>query len=60
MDCYKDIHGTKEKSILDSRSICQIPRKTNHQDLVGKRGTVVLHGTESWNQKLVQPVRHSS
>ena len=43
MDCYKDIHGTKEKSILGSRSICQIPRKTNHQDLVGKR-----HCGPSW------------
>lgn len=35
----------------------QIPRKTNHQDLMGEIGIVVLRGIESWNQKLVQGLR---
>ena len=54
MDGYNDTHGTKENRILGHESVSQTPRKTNHQDLMGKIGTGSLHDIDSWNAKLVQ------
>lgn len=36
--CYEDIHGTKRNRILGPGSVSQIPRKTNHEELLGKIG----------------------